>query len=123
MGSSRMMCSKAYVRYAFFGEVYEAPVINTASCQFNFEYSHVHHIESVTQEFLDFLAKPMPFHVHTAPYILLRKGMQPSTSDPVVVSRMMGRGKEMPPLDNMDKKTIRLHAANMKKSLANMEDS
>merc|ERR1712032_1593064 len=113
-----IMCSKAYVQYKFFGELFETLRIDDATFAPNFAYSYVHHIESVTQEFLDFLDKPMSFQVYVAPYIKVNEGDQPSTSDPVVVSRITGRALDVPSIDKMDEKALRRHAQNMEKSLA-----
>merc|ERR1711881_22985 len=113
-----IMCSKAYVQYKFFGELFETLRIDDATFAPNFNYSYVHHIESVTQEFLDFLDKPMSFHVYAAPYIKVKEGEQPSTSDPVVVSRITGRALDIPSIDKMDEKTLRKHALQMEKTVA-----
>merc|ERR1719238_170097 len=113
-----IMCSKAYVQYKFFGELFETLRIDEATYAPNFNYSYVHHIESVTQEFLDFLDKPMSFQVYAAPYIKVRDGEQPSTSDPVVVSRITGRALDVPSIDKMDEKALRKHAKGMEKQLA-----
>lgn len=112
-----IMCSKAYVQYKFFGEEYETLRIDEATFAPNFNYSYVHHIEEVTQEFLDFLDKPMSFHVYAAPYIKVKEGDQPSTSDPVVVSRITGRALDVPSIDKMDEAALRKHAGTMEKSL------
>merc|ERR1711934_948915 len=113
-----IMCSKAYVQYKFFGELFETLRIDDATFAPNFNYAYVHHIESVTQEFLDFLDKPMSFHVYAAPYIKVKDGEQPSTSDPVCVSRITGRALDIPSIDKMDEKALRRHAGTMEKSLA-----
>merc|ERR1712032_840899 len=84
-----IMCSKAYVQYKFFGELFETLRIDDATFAPNFNYAYVHHIESVTQEFLDFLDKPMSFHVYAAPYIKVK-----------------------------DEKVLRKHAKGMEKQLA-----
>merc|ERR1712025_1135526 len=113
-----IMCSKAYVQYKFFGQLFETLRIEEATFAPNFSYSYVHHVEEVTQEFLDFLDKPMSFHVYAAPYIKVKEGEQPSTSDPVVVSRITGRALDIPAIDKMDEKTLRKHALQMEKTLA-----
>merc|ERR1712025_1268043 len=113
-----IMCSKAYVQYKFFGELYEALRIDDATFAPNFNYTFVHHIDSVTQEFLDFLDKPMSFHVYAAPYIKVKDGEQPSTTDPVCVSRITGRALDIPSIDKMDESALRKHAAAMEKTLA-----
>merc|ERR1711904_454370 len=113
-----IMCSKAYVQYKFFGELFETLRIDDATFAPNSNYSRVHHVENVTQEFLDFLDKPMSFHVYAAPYIKVTEGDQPSTSDPLVVSRITGRALDIPSIDKMDEKALRKHAGVMEKSLA-----
>merc|ERR1711907_906352 len=116
-----IMCSKAYVQYKFFGEQFETLRIDDATFAPNFNYSFVHHVESVTQEFLDFLDKPMSFHVYAAPYIKVKDGEQPSTTDPVCVSRITGRALDIPSIDKMDESALRKHAAAMEKTLAAKE--
>lgn len=113
-----IMCSKAYVQYKFNGELYETLRIDEATFAPNFNYSFVHHIDQVTQEFLDFLDKPMSFHVYAAPYIKVKDGEQPSTTDPVCVSRITGRALDIPSIDKMDESALRKHAASLEKTLA-----
>merc|ERR1712224_763483 len=113
-----IMCSKAYVQYKFNGELYETLRIDEATFAPNFNYSFVHHVEKVTQEFLDFLDKPMSFHVYAAPYIKVKEGEQPSTTDPVCVSRITGRALDIPAIDKMDEKALRKHATTLEKQLA-----
>ena len=122
-------CSRAYVEYKFFDDIYETLRIEDSSFDIDFQYSYVHHIECVTQEFLDFLDKPLAFHVYTAPRIRVEKGEQPSTSDPVVVRRMTGqvlsrsRAASHVPIAKMKEKALRKHAMNMEKSIVKMEAS
>merc|ERR1712025_1308720 len=118
-----IMCSKAYVQYKFNGELYETLRIDEATFAPNFNYSFVHHIDKVTQEFLDFLDKPMSFHVYTSPYIKVKKGEQPSTSDPVVVSRIAGRALDIPSIDKTDEKALRKHASTLEKQLATKDQA
>merc|ERR1712199_51844 len=99
------MCSAAYVEYRFFGEVFQTLRIEEDTYAPTFNYMYVHHIPSVSQEFLDFLDKPMDFTVYAAPYIQI-KDPAPSTSDPVAVSRITGRAMDVPSLDKMDEKTL-----------------
>merc|ERR1712124_168680 len=113
-----IMCSKAYVQYKFNGELYETLRIDEATFAPNFNYSFVHHVDKVTQEFLDFLDKPMSFHVYAAPYIKVKEEEQPSTTDPVCVSRITGRALDIPAIDKMDEKALRKHALRMEKTLA-----
>merc|ERR1711907_400723 len=118
-----IMCSKAYVQYKFFGELFETLRIDEATFAPTFNYSFVHHVDNVTQEFLDFLDKPMSFHVYAAPYIKVKEGEQPSTSDPVVVSRITGRALDIPSIDKMDEKALRKHAGTLEKQLATKDQA
>ena len=105
------------MQYNFFGTLYETLRIDDATFAPDFNYSYIHHVESVTQEFLDFLSEPMTFHLYIAPYIDVKEGEQPSTTDPVVVSRITGRTLEVPPIEKMDEKTLRRHALQMERDL------
>merc|ERR1712025_1323596 len=67
-----IMCSKAYVQYKFFGELYTTERIEEQTYAPTFNYTFVHHVAEVTQEFLDFLDKPMDFTVYAAPYIQIK---------------------------------------------------
>merc|ERR1719230_2458551 len=118
-----IMCSKAYVQYKFFGELFETLRIDEATFAPTFNYSFVHHVDKVTQEFLDFLDKPMSFHVYAAPYIKVKDGEQPSTTDPVCVSRITGRALDIPSVDKMDEKALRKHAGTLEKQLAAKDKS
>lgn len=113
-----LMCSKAYVEYRFFGEKYQTLTIEEDTSAPTFNYMYVHHVPSVTQEFLDFLDKPMDFIVYAAPFIKTSGLPPPSSVDPVIVSRITGRAMDTPTVDKMDLPTLRAHATKIEKQLA-----
>ena len=118
-----LRCSKAYVQYDFFGTLYTTERIDEVTYAPKFKYSRVHHVDSVTREFLDFLDKPMFFRVYTAPYVQVESGHQPSTLDPIVVSRISGRKLDAPSLDKMDEKALRKHAHRLEHDAKKMKKS
>jgi len=68
-----VFCQMAYVSYEFFGESFTTEVVQqddesgTYSPAFN--YSFVHHVQSVTQEFLDYLMGNVEMQIHVTQHI------------------------------------------------------
>lgn len=62
-------CHKAYIEYDFLGVTYTTEVVEQASNSPRFAYSHIHHVDSVSPEFVDFLRKPLEFNVFVCPFI------------------------------------------------------
>eukprot|EP00928_Gymnodinium_smaydae_P086865 TRINITY_DN71276_c0_g1_i1.p1 TRINITY_DN71276_c0_g1~~TRINITY_DN71276_c0_g1_i1.p1 ORF type:complete len:1106 (+),score=318.64 TRINITY_DN71276_c0_g1_i1:213-3530(+) len=82
---------ETYVEYNFNGERFTSEVqqYEKGTRSPNFEYSFVHHVPCVTQEFLDSLAQPMELQIYTTPYVFVPpKGI--STADPGVAERIFG---------------------------------
>ena len=104
-----LKCSRAYVQYMFNGDLFTTERIDKDTHSPVFNYSCIHHVESVTPEFLKFLSDPMNFHVYVAPYIEVRAGEQPSTSDPAVVAMIAGRQLDIPPVEKMCEDRLRKH--------------
>jgi len=112
-----LMCSRAYVQYMFNGDLFATERIDKDTHSPVFNYSCIHHVESVTPEFLKYLNEPMNFHVYVAPYIEVKDGDQPSTSDPVVVAMLTGNELNIPPIEDMDEDRLRKHALSLKRQL------
>ena len=66
-----VFCDMAYVSYDFFGETFVTEAVSGESATFSpeFNYSRVHHIPNVTQEFIDFLKQSMEMQVHITQHI------------------------------------------------------
>ena len=92
------MVDQAYVTYEFFGSngreqfttnqmeegITHAPVL---------DYSFVHHVPVVTQEFVDFLESPIPLQLYVSPAVdskALRKARPVSTSNQTIRRALMG---------------------------------
>merc|ERR1711871_508552 len=70
-------CDLAYCQYEFFGQVVTSPTSNddnggeiqaTHNPVWNHEY--LHHIDTVTEEFLDFLNESIDIRLYASPYVL-----------------------------------------------------
>lgn len=59
-----VFCQMAYVEYSFMGETFTSEVVEQTTFSPVFNYSHVHHIEKVTPEFVKFLRGSMEIYVH-----------------------------------------------------------
>ena len=56
-----------------------------------FNYEYIHHIENVTQEFIDFLSKPFHVNVFITPYISNPPRDKVSTNNDVIVGNITGK--------------------------------
>ena len=59
----------AYVEYAFFGETFTTETVQQSTYSPVFEYTHIHHVERVTQDFINFLKGSVEMHVHVTPHV------------------------------------------------------
>jgi hypothetical protein len=66
-----VFCDMAYVSYDFFGENFVTEAISGEQATYSpeFAYSKVHHIPSVTQEFIDYLKGSMEMQIHITQHI------------------------------------------------------
>jgi len=81
--------SATYIRYNFFGEsvVTETKEYEKGTRSPNYEFSYVHHIPKVTNEFIDFINTGLELQVFTTPYFFVPpSGI--STNDPGVSARI-----------------------------------
>jgi len=80
---------ETYIEYSFFGERFHTEVqeYEKGTRSPDFAYSFVHHVASVSREFLDFLSKPLELRIFTTPYVFFPPtGI--STRDPGVAERV-----------------------------------
>jgi len=59
-----VFCQMAYVEYSFMGETFTSEVVEQTTFSPVFNYSHIHHVERVTPEFVKFLRGSMEIYVH-----------------------------------------------------------
>ena len=65
---------RTYCQYEFFGQQYTTDVVNTVTNHPHFNYSYIHHVDEVTQEFIDYLStKSVTIHVFVDPYVVSSK--------------------------------------------------
>ena len=74
-----------YVQYNFNGELFTTDTIESNSSNPELLYEKVHHVESVTQEFLDYLLSPLEVDIFCSPAVRMPK-TRVSTNNAVVVN-------------------------------------
>jgi hypothetical protein len=85
------MSGSAYCQYDFFGETFTTECIEDHTHSPTFNYEYIHHIENVTQEFIDFLSKPFHVNVFITPYISNPPRDKVSTNNDVIVGNITGK--------------------------------
>ncbi len=61
---------RTYCQYEFFGQQFTTDVVDTVTNHPHFNYSYIHHVDEVTQEFIDYLStKSVTIHVFVDPYV------------------------------------------------------
>lgn len=84
----------AYCQYEFLGELFTTETVeqNTRSPVFNYE--GVHHVDCVTQQFIDYLQNTrIEFQIYVNPYILDPPKDKISTKNPAILAQLGGDGK------------------------------
>lgn len=79
-----VLCELAYVEYKFFGETFTTEVVNQTTLSPTFDYSQIHHIPSVTKEFIDFLKGKIEMKIYITQHIPIPKDTI-GTNNPIVV--------------------------------------
>jgi hypothetical protein len=72
LGISKLpvMAENTYCQYSFFGQTFTTEVVSQTTNHPHFNYSCVHHVDEVTQEFIDYLTtRSVTVHVFVDPYI------------------------------------------------------
>lgn len=64
-----VFCEMAYVEYMFNGETFTTEVVEQTTFSPIFDYKYVHHVPSVTQEFLTTLKGAMEMNVHVTQHV------------------------------------------------------
>lgn len=64
-----VFCEMAYVEYSFFGEAFTTEAVEQTTYSPIFDYKQVHHVPSVTEDFLKFLRGSMEMQVHVTQHI------------------------------------------------------
>jgi hypothetical protein len=64
-----VFCAMAYVEYDFFGETFTTEAVQQTTFSPIFEYTKIHHIPKVTQEFIDYLKGSVEFRIHVTQHI------------------------------------------------------
>ena len=64
-----VFCETAYISYDFFGETYTTENVQQQTYSPVFEYTKIHHVEKVTQEFINYLKGSVEMFVHLTPHV------------------------------------------------------
>jgi hypothetical protein len=84
------LAAATYIEYNFFGErvITEAKEYEKGTRSPNYEHFFVHHIPSVTAEFVEFMKQPLELQIYTTPYVFVPPAGI-STNDPGVAARIV----------------------------------
>ena len=80
-----IIADMCYCQYNFFGELFTTETVNEVNTHNpEFTYSFVHHVDKVSQEFLDYLMKPMEIEIFVSPSVRLPKTKVASTNEKIL---------------------------------------
>lgn len=85
------MCKSAYCQYEFNGETFTTETIESETKAPKFKYEFVHHVDSVTQEFIDWLQKPFHINVFVTPYVSNPPHDKISSNNEAIVANITGK--------------------------------
>jgi hypothetical protein len=86
------MAEMCYCQYKFFGTTHTTDTVETNTSNPNFEYECIHHVDSVTEEFLAFLQQPFHVSLFIKPYIASPPQDLLSTENPVIFGALSPDG-------------------------------
>ena len=98
--AANQMCKSAYCQYDFYNETYTTETVEAETNSPVFDYEFVHHIDAVTEDFIDYLQKPFHINVFVTPYISNPPSDKISTNNDHVVAAITGK---KPSLEGKDK--------------------
>lgn len=64
-----VFCDLAYVSYDFFGESFTSEAVQQTTFSPVFDYTRIHHIPSVTQEFINYLKGSIEMQIHVTQHV------------------------------------------------------
>ena len=89
-----VIAAKCYCQYMFDGQTYTTEVIDQHTDHPLWDYSCVHRVEEVTQEFIDRLqTNSMNIHVYVSPYIAQPPDDKINTQNPIIAKNMGFQGE------------------------------
>merc|ERR1712167_53373 len=77
--------------YEFNGETFTTETIESETKAPKFKYEFVHHVDSVTQEFIDWLQKPFHINVFVTPYVSNPPHDKISSNNEAIVANITGK--------------------------------
>jgi hypothetical protein len=99
----------SYVQYDFFGELFVTETIEEVTHAPQFNYTYIHHLDAVTEEFVEWLKQPMEFHLHVSP-VVENTGDEISTSNPHVSATLSGKVSTFATKSDLIKKISKLES-------------
>lgn len=92
----------AYVQYEFNGELFTTETVEQNTRSPTFEYTFVHHVDCVTQSFIDSLGTDrVEFQIFTSPYVMDPPKDKISTDNPVIAENLGGQATVKVTYDGM----------------------
>eukprot|EP00501_MAST-03F_sp_TOSAG23-6_P000187 GSMAST32.ASY1.ANO1.190.1 assembled CDS len=97
----------SFVQYDFFGELFTTETITEETDNPIFNYTYIHHLDAVTDEFIQWLKKPMEFHLHVSP-VVKDTGDEISSKNPHVHATLSGKVSSFATKSELIKKISKL---------------
>ncbi|OQR84175.1 hypothetical protein THRCLA_10854 [Thraustotheca clavata] len=98
-----MITDLAYVQYEFLGELFTTESVEQNTRNPAFNYSHVHHVPCVTEEFVQYLqSHRLEFQLFINPYILDPPKDAISTDNPIIVNLLGGTAQVKLPYEELE---------------------
>jgi len=88
-------CASAYVQYNFFDEIHTTETLEYIASHPTFNYSAVHRVDSVTEEFIDWIEhSTIQFHLNSSPEMDLPVKQPVSTTNKKIVEAVLGENRD-----------------------------
>jgi len=88
-----MITDLAYCQYEFLGELFTTESVEQNTRNPVFNYSHVHHVDCVTQDFVNYLqSHRLEFQIYINPYVIDPPKDKISSSNPIITQNLGGTG-------------------------------
>lgn len=118
-----VFCEMAYVEYDFFGETFTTEAVQQTTFSPRFEYSRIHHVSNVKEDFLNMLRGAFEMRVHVTQHITAPSDRLGTSNTIVIESIRSGepKGYEASGVDK-PKSEIELKNLQLKEALQKLQE-